>query len=1002
MAIRARFIGIDRYKSPTVRDLGGAKRDAIALWSLFKDSLADVDALLIKDDEATANRVYACLNETLGSATADDTVIFYFAGHGSRDHRIITHDYDKDRAGETSLGMDQIAEAFRQTQAKIALCILDCCFSGEAPARVLEDPSIHRSVLSGVNAFTGGGRILITASAEDEPALEDPRTRHGLFTKALIDALQSAEANASATSLTSNVMDRVRADALRLGCVQTPQFLGSISGGLGLPLLRAGDLFHQAFPENRGLKVGKDITELSKFGIPVPITEAWKSLYPSGLNKLQLSAINDFRVLNGESLLVIAPTSAGKTLIGELSAAKAAADERKAIFLLPYKALANEKFDQFSITYGETIGLRVVRCTGDYQDQISEVLCGKYDIALFTYEMFLNLSVAKPEILNQVGLVVVDEAQFITDPSRGIVVELLLTNLLAARERGISPQLVCLSAVIGGINHFDKWLDAKCLLTDERPVELIEGVIDRSGSYQFKTPEGEIRTEQLIPRTDIVQRGQKPSAQDVIVPLVKKLVGDGEQVIVFRNQRGNAQGCGKYLARDLGLPPATEVINWLPKRDLSAASQDLRTCLMGGTAFHNANLSKEERAAIERGFRIPGSGIRVLGATTTVAAGINTPASTVIIAEQEFMGEDGRFFTVAEYKNMAGRAGRLGFNEKGKAIIYAETSQQRQQLFNRYVTGQLGQMTSSFSPAAIDTWVLRLLAQVKSVRRDLVSSLLSNTYGGYLAAQLNPNWKVQTEQMITNLLSRMESLALVESDGDNIRLSLLGRACGRSGLPFQSAMRLVEFIKSMDAQTLSSEMLLCILQVIPEASPYTPMLKGNSEAIRPGQASSRFGNSITQTLQRSANDNADWYARCKRAAILGDWIDGVTVERIEQKFASSHPFFGTITGGHVRQFADTTRLYLRASADIAILVHPSSALVLEEIDQMMRRLEAGLPVSALPILDILPDLHRGQYLELHSLGGISLEALLAIGEDVLTDVIGFESTTKLLKQEANS
>lgn len=54
-----------------------------------------------------------------------------------------------------------------------------------------------------------------------------------------------------------------------------------------------------------------------------------------------------------------------------------------------------------------------------------------------------------------------------------------------------------------------------------------------------------------------------------------------------------------------------------------------------------------------------------MGATTTVAAGINTLASTVILGEAEFAGEDQRLFTIAEYKNMVGRAGRLGYHEHG-------------------------------------------------------------------------------------------------------------------------------------------------------------------------------------------------------------------------------------------------------------------------------------------------------------------------------------------------
>src|SRR5206468_9752020 len=115
-----------------------------------------------------------------------------------------------------------------------------------------------------------------------------------------------------------------------------------------------------------------------------------------------------------------------------------------------------------------------------------------------------------------------------------------------------------------------------------------------------------------------------------------------------------------------------------------------------GTAFHNTNLIREEREVVERTFRDPAGGIRVLAATTTVAAGINTPASTVILAEQEFIGEDGRPFTVAEYKNMAGRAGRLGFREQGKSIILADTGYEREQLFAKYVKGTTEPLRSSF------------------------------------------------------------------------------------------------------------------------------------------------------------------------------------------------------------------------------------------------------------------------------------------------------------------
>src|SRR5581483_7977831 len=425
-----------------------------------------------------------------------------------------------------------------------------------------------------------------------------------------------------------------------------------------------------------------------------------------------------------------------------------------------------------------------------------------------------NLALNEPALVNQIGLVVLDEAQFITDPNRGITVELLLTYLLTARDRGIAPQLITLSAVIGDVNDFDAWLGCKKLVTTERPVPLVEGVMDRSGTFQFLDNEsGAVQVTRLLPPGAVQIRRDKPSSQDMIVPLVQKLVGEGEKVIVFRNQRGTAQGCARYLAADLGLPPAEEALAELPGYDLSTTSADLRSCLSGGTAFHNTNLTRNEKAVVERAFRDPGSRVRVLGATTTVAAGINTPASTVIIAEQEFIGEDGRQFTVAEYKNMAGRAGRLGFNETGKAIILADTPHERESLFQRYVLGSLEPLHSSFDPQHLETWVVRLLAQTRRVKRTEVSRLLINTFGGYLATRKLPTWQQEITRRLELLLERMVKLELVEQDGEWIQLTLLGSACGRSALTFESSMRLVELLRGMNADLLTPESLIALLQL---------------------------------------------------------------------------------------------------------------------------------------------------------------------------------------------
>jgi helicase len=471
--------------------------------------------------------------------------------------------------------------------------------------------------------------------------------------------------------------------------------------------------------------------------------------------------------------------------------------------------------------------------------------------------------------------------------------------------------------------------------------------------------------------------------------LYRTTPGTTETIIVFRNRRGPAEGCAGYLASDVGLPPATDALSLLPGRDLSSTSAALRQCLNGGTAFHNTNLTREEKQIVERAYRDPNSNLRILGATTTVAAGINTPASTVIIAEQEFIGEDGRPFTVAEYKNMAGRAGRLGYNEQGKAIILANDSSERQFLFRRYVRGTLEPLQSSFNADQLDTWILRLLAQVKQVHKDQVLQLLLNTFGGYLANRQHPAWQNDMEQRLGTLLTDMIRLRLVEEELDNVQLTLLGRACGESSLSFRSAMRLVDLVQSVGAQGITAEQLMALVQALPESdSNYTPMFKkGNKETVRPREAATRFGAPVANALQRFADDYFAYCARCKRASILWDWINGVSVERIEETYTANR-YQGKIGYGDIRKFADSTRFHLSAAHRITNILFVSGGPTEGAIDRLLRQLEIGMPAQALGLVDIPVDLTRGDYLVLLGAGIHNPDQVWQRSDEQLSQLLG--------------
>ena len=402
MAFKAVFVGINKHQDPGVLELTGAVKDAQALHALFQDTFSDIDAQLLTDSDATLEAIRSNLDRTLATSTPDDVVVISF--HGTEAHQIVAYDTGRDAIGSSTLPMEELAAKFRSSPARAILCIIDCCFSGAAPARVLEGAPLARAAFD-YTAFEGKGRFLLAAASPTQPAWEEPGTGHGLLTGSIIEVLTSGTEPIDIVAAVAEIAAKTRDRAKAIGEEQWPCFVGGMEGKLELPILQRGARWRSLFPDLQEIRVSKDIDELAGFGLPADVRALWKARYPGGLNDLQLEAVNRHRVLNGESLLVVAPTSSGKTFIGELGAIRAAIGSRKTVFLLPYRALVNEKYEDFAATYGQ-VGLRVIRCSGDFTDEAGLFLSGRYDIAFLTFEMFLSFGVTTPHVLKRLGLVV--------------------------------------------------------------------------------------------------------------------------------------------------------------------------------------------------------------------------------------------------------------------------------------------------------------------------------------------------------------------------------------------------------------------------------------------------------------------------------------------------------------------------------------------------------------------------------------------------------------------
>lgn len=994
--VKGLFIGIDRYPPPVNR-LSCAVTDARALGSLFSDTLEGefVDLL---DADATAERMRQEL-EAFETTAPEDFVVITFSGHGTDDHRLVPVDVDVDELASSCVSLDELAERLDRIPAKQLLVILDCCFSGGFGGARVFAPTAQRSMTedrTAVEALTrGSGRVVITASGAGEPALETAEFGHGLLSYFLVSGLQGLEGLASdgrirLLDLFSYAMREVRAAADRINHVQTPTLYGSLEGAPTLAVLSPGARYAEAFPGRVRQPATADWRSLEGYGFASTALDVWATQMP-GLNELQLSAINDHGVLDGKSLLVVAPTGAGKTMIGELAAMRAVADGSRAVMLLPLKALVNDKYEYMTRAYGRTA--QVVRATGDYGDQVGALLSGQYDIALLTYEKFMSLALGSPHIMRGLSVVVVDEVQMLGDLHRGASLEFLLTLLRSGLGRQSSPQVVALSAVIGDTRGFERWLGGSLLLTTERPVPLKEMVLDASGAIRTREPDGQESHTPGFIQPQYVSGSQ--SNKPWVIPLVQRLVQEGKKVIVFRALRGDTVGAALYLSQALGLPPATDTLAQLPAGDRSIASNDLRRCLQGGVAFHNSDLDRDERAALEVTFRDQASPLRVLVATTTLAMGVNTPAEAVVIAGLKHPGQTPTPYRIAEYKNMAGRAGRLGHVKAGESYIVATSDPGPGHAWQHYVMGQPEPIETHFLSGSTDpqTLLVRSLVALGStvVESDLVR-LLDNSFAIWLRREAGqPGWDVDVMQRD---LDRLVQGGLTDREPNgNVTLTALGRYAGESGIEVRSITNIGSALRFAPAE-LSAADVVTLAQVTAEVEGlYIPAnRRSHKEQQRWPLVLQQLG--VSASLVRALHvGGGNPFDATKRAVACLMTMSRQPMAEIEQ-ILMQHTR-GNSAAGNIRQVASRTRDVIDAVVQVAVI---QGRTVADNVttDDLGLQLELGVPVAALELARALgAEVGRGDYLSLLTAGMTLPDQLRGLDVKALSDIVGEVSASRI-------
>ena len=410
----------------------------------------------------------------------------------------------------------------------------------------------------------------------------------------------------------------------------------------------------------------------------------------------------------GKSVVVCAPTGAGKTVIAEHAIHCALKEGKKVFYTTPLKALSNQKYSDFSEKYGyDKTGL----LTGDTS------INRNAQIVVMTTEVFRNMLYGTnfgsvTDNLKDVRYVVLDEVHYMNDEQRGTVWEESIiycpTNV----------QIIALSATVANADKLTEWINTvhsktELINTDFRPVPLRFYYFDSSQPHTLLpllTPSGALN-KKIRPEKKQFRRGKAVQKKGVVKDVIRNLFEkDMLPAIYFTFSRKKCDEQMEKCAEMCLVTPKEqaeikkEIDEYIAENPYLYKNKHIEY-LLQGVASHHAGLLPGWKVLVEKLFQ---KGlIKVVFATETLAAGINMPARSTVISSISKRTDSGhRTLTPSEFLQMSGRAGRRGMDEIGYVTIVGSAFQTPEEVAE-LVLSDANPLESKFSPSY--SMVLNLL-----------------------------------------------------------------------------------------------------------------------------------------------------------------------------------------------------------------------------------------------------------------------------------------------------
>lgn len=729
--------------------------------------------------------------------------------------------------------------------------------------------------------------------------------------------------------------------------------------------------------------------KVENLDIPSRIAEKYIDSGITELNPPQEKAVES-GLLDSEDMVIASPTASGKTFIAELGIVNQVYHhDRKAVYIVPLKALAWEKYEDFNERYDD---LDVRISVGDLDDSGAGLETA--DIVIVTSEKLDSLLRHNPSWIHEIGLVVVDEIHLLTSPNRGPTLEVTLTRL----KKLLDFQLLGLSATISNSGELADWLDSELVESSYRPVELKHGIqwgdevefypedfsTDKETVSGFKTGSQLKNEKDALEDTEIMKLNDRHDRG--VLNLVDDTLDQEKQALIFCSSRKGAEKssdrAGAVTAESLTRQEQQELEEYAdeihsvlgsPTSQCDRLAENVRK----GTAFHHAGLLYQQRSLIEEAFR---KGlIKTISATPTLAAGVNLPAFRVIIRDlKRYSGRGMEFIPVLEYEQMTGRAGRPKYDDRGEAISIAKQQGMKQEILDRYIAGEAERIQSKLAvEPVLRMHTLSLVASNFCTTRDQLLDFYRETFYAHQFGNFD-----EVESQVLSVVDQLRDYGFLREK--EMKATKIGRRVSELYLDPDSAHLMLESMERADEDTKDISYLFMLSRTT-EMQPLLRVREKEWDDIENLLHEAR--KHLLENIPEEWNPEYERFMQAMKTSLMMDsWISELDEEKMMDDYG--------IAPGVVRAKMRNADWLVYAAKELGRM---NNFEHMDQLEKLRLRLKHGIKEELLPLVKY-DQIGRVRARKLHDYGVRTREDIREVRFEKLKKLIGKRTAEKLKKQ----